>query len=69
MDRFRLVVSIAALVATITLGVGWNSGMVQAQSAECNCIDGWTKRPGLYGYDPDQERNRCIPDGCDVIAD
>ena len=68
MQRIRLVISLTALVATITLGLSWNSGIVQAEDAgECNCIDGFTKRDGIYQYDPDQQRYRCIP-GCYIIT-
>lgn len=69
MSRMRLLMSVAALVATITLGLSWNTGMVQAmESAECNCIDGHTNRDGVYGWDSEQQRFKCVTGGCYVIT-
>jgi hypothetical protein len=74
MQRIRLVVSWIALLTTIILALCWNTGVAQADipiegSPECNCIDGFTKRDGVYGYDPDQKRFRCVTVGCHVITE
>jgi hypothetical protein len=70
MQRIRVVVSLVALLATITLGLCWNTSLVIAEGTpECNCIDGFTNRDGVYGWDPAQQRNRCITGGCYVITE
>ena len=70
MQRIRLLISLAALVTTITLGLSWNTDMVLAEAGtpECNCIDGHTNKDGYYGWDPDQERMRCLR-GCIITTD
>ena len=68
MQRIRLLIPLAALVATITLGFCWNMGTVQAE-AECNCIDGSSGRDGVYGWDPIQQRYKCVTAGCYVITE
>jgi hypothetical protein len=37
--------------------------------AECNCLDGFSGRDGVYGWDPIQERYKCVTAGCYVITD
>jgi hypothetical protein len=70
MNRIRLVVSLAALLATITLGLSWNTSLVIAEGTqECNCIDGFTHRDGVFGWDPEQQRYHCIAGGCYVITE
>jgi len=69
MQRIRIVISLLVLVATITLAPGLNMDIVLEGSPECNCIDGFTKRAGYYGWDPEQRRYRCIPDTCHVITE
>ena len=70
MQRVRLLIPLAALVATVTLGLSWTTGMVQAEGTpECNCIEGFTKRDGVFGWDPEQQRHRCIVQGCYVITE
>lgn len=70
MHRIRLVVSLAALAGIITLGLTWNTAMVWAEGEpECNCIDGFTHRDGVYGWDADQQRYHCITGGCYVITE
>ena len=70
MNRIRLDLSLASLLATITLGLSWNTAPVIAEGTpECNCIDGFSHRDGVYGWDPQQQRNRCITSGCYVITE
>ena len=70
MQRLRVVISAAALVATIALGLCWNAQIAWAEfSTECNCIDGFTGQAGVRGWDPIQERYRCVPGGCYVITE
>jgi hypothetical protein len=47
MQRIPLIISWAALLITIIIGLCWNTGVAQADipiegSPECNCIDGFT---------------------------
>jgi hypothetical protein len=70
MRRIRLLIALLALVATTTLGLGWTTGMVQAEgSSECNCIDGFSKRDGVATWDPVEQRVRCATVGCYVITE
>jgi hypothetical protein len=74
MQRIRLVVSWLALLTTLILGLSWIAGVAHADiapegSPECNCIDGFSKRDGVYGWDSDQKRYRCVTVGCSVITE
>lgn len=70
MRRIRVLIAFVALVATTTLGLGWATGMVQAEGTpECNCIDGFSKRDGVATWDPVQQRMRCSTVGCVVITE
>jgi hypothetical protein len=69
MQRIRMAISLSMLVVAITLGPSWDEQLPIEGSPECNCIDGFTKRAGYYGWDADQRRYRCIPDACHVITE
>lgn len=69
MHRIRIAISLSLLVVAIKLGPSWDGEIVIEGSPECNCIDGFTKRAGVYGWDAEQRRYRCIPDTCHVITE
>jgi len=70
MQRIRLLIPLVALAATIALGLSWTTGMAQeGGTPECNCIDGHTKLDGVYGWDPQQQRFKCVPTSCYVITE
>lgn len=72
MEKIRFTLSTVILIATIALGSAW---LIQPAYAEvepiidgqCNCIDGFTRREGVFGWDPSQQRYRCVT-GCYVIT-
>lgn len=68
MQRLRLLIPLAALVATIALGLVWTTGTVRAE-AECNCTDGVSGRDGVFQWDPIQQRYHCVTGGCYVITE
>jgi hypothetical protein len=70
MQRIQLLFPLAALVATITLGLSWATGIVPPKGTpQCNCIDGFTGREGVFGWDPIQQRYKCVTSGCYVITE
>lgn len=66
MKRIRLLISVGMLVLTCGVGFYFSPTAAADETAECNCIDGWTKRPGLIYID---QGEHCRPDGCYVICE
>ncbi len=75
MEKTRLAISLFTLVATIMLGSSWLIQTARAEGvlpveghSECNCIEGFSRHAGTFGWDSEQRRYRCIPLNCYVIT-